>query len=111
MYYGSPEGSEGRLRSWLSDASLTMKSEPGLSWDEMAPPYVASLYWTYTTITTVGYGDLTPTATGECPHVVQPSLPLLLPHSRLSSTRFFTQVTLHSSLTPPQASGCTPRSL
>ena len=65
VYYGSPEGSEERERSWLFTSSLDMKPMPGLTWDELGPPYVASLYWTYTTITTVGYGDLTPKATAE----------------------------------------------
>ena len=32
-----------------------------LSWAEVGVPYIASLYWTVTTITTVGFGDITPT--------------------------------------------------
>ena len=38
---------------------------PTLPWSTAGNVYVASLYWTFTTITTVGYGDLTPQATSE----------------------------------------------
>lgn len=33
--------------------------------DDEANKYLTSIYWAFTTITTVGYGDITPTNTGE----------------------------------------------
>lgn len=51
--------------SWLTTASFMVKPTPGLEWHEIGVPYAASLYWTFTTITTVGYGDLIPSSTGE----------------------------------------------
>ena len=39
--------------------------KPTLQWEFVGSAYVAALYWTFTTITTVGYGDLAPKATIE----------------------------------------------
>lgn len=48
--------------SWLvsPNSGLELKPTPGLTWQELGAPYTAAMYWTFTTITTVGYGDLTP---------------------------------------------------
>lgn len=52
--------------SWLPDANVALADQDGvLKWHEVGPPYVASLYWVSTTITTVGYGDLSPRSTAE----------------------------------------------
>ena len=51
--------------SWLDVSGLPMKDFPGLDWDEVFAPYAAALYWTFTTITTVGYGDLIPANASE----------------------------------------------
>ena len=54
------------IYSWLTDAQVPLANANGLlEWSQVGAPYVAALYWTFTTITTVGYGDLTPTSTGE----------------------------------------------
>ena len=55
----------GDCPSWLNGAGVPMPLKPGLNWDNVAPHYTAALYWTFTTITTVGYGDLTPTDLSE----------------------------------------------
>ena len=55
-----------RAHSWLSNPSTLdgysdrHPSLPGLRWEEVYEPYTAAMYWTFTTITTVGYGDISP---------------------------------------------------
>jgi hypothetical protein len=54
--------------SWITGSNileLMPDKAIGLTWDELHPHYIAALYWTFTTITTVGYGDLIPQATVE----------------------------------------------
>ena len=50
-----------RELSWLSSADLELSIyRPELTWGEVGPPYTAAMYWTFTTITTVGFGDIVP---------------------------------------------------
>lgn len=61
----SEDGAVRQAWSWLLTAGLELKEEPGLAWSELGAPYTACMYWTFTTITTVGYGDLTPISISE----------------------------------------------
>merc|ERR1719161_973701 len=45
--------------------TTTWWKELGLEPDEKLEQYLASLYWSFTTITTVGYGDITPKNNNE----------------------------------------------
>jgi len=52
--------------SWIGHAGLAPASPDGaVSWDEVSSPYIAAVYWSFTTMTTVGYGDLTPQSNSE----------------------------------------------
>jgi len=52
----------GLLGCWGEDSSLTWLSAPGGSYDvdNDFKKYVAAIYWVFTTMTTVGYGDFFP---------------------------------------------------
>ena len=46
-------------------AITTWATDYGIQYSDLSTRYVASLYWTYTTLFTVGYGDIHATNTGE----------------------------------------------
>ena len=54
-----------RLQLCLSTQVVLAGPDGILAWHTVSGPYVAALYWTFTTITTVGYGDLSPISTAE----------------------------------------------
>lgn len=60
-------GAPMRPVSWLQDAGYASLIRPdvGLTWSELLGPYTAAVYWAFTTMTTVGYGDLTPQSPTE----------------------------------------------
>lgn len=54
-----------RAGSGESFAITTWATDYGIQYEDLSTRYVASLYWTYTTLFTVGYGDIHATNTGE----------------------------------------------
>ncbi len=52
------------LTHWIACGWIALGGPGGLAHPEL-PPYLQALYWTITTLTTVGYGDITPQGAGQ----------------------------------------------
>ncbi|KOO24573.1 cyclic nucleotide-binding protein [Chrysochromulina tobinii] len=65
-YFGRDEAEDSWIARAVARGELQLVREVSvLEWHELSPPYVASLYWTCTTVTTVGYGDIAAVTTNE----------------------------------------------
>eukprot|EP00892_Ulva_mutabilis_P011508 jgi/Ulvmu1/872/UM100_0025.1 len=53
------------LMSFLSYSQASWIESQGLDGEKVVHRYIASLYWTFTTITTTGYGDIAPATIAE----------------------------------------------